>query len=274
MRVCRAPRSLAGIAIAMVVLALPGFAGSNEKLSPRERLDIVRGLASEFATAKILMPRSKKPLPFSIDGVKKEDAWTKAMEEFGPAARKGDVIQITKIDIQKDEIIFEINNGMKSGRKWYDRIQVGVGSSNSTAPIGGNRQVTAPGGTEISLKFPGPIPSVPVEDIKKYLSPLFDFDKRSASEQYVESLPPEIKKAIEEKKPVEGMDREQVLMSMGHPRQKIRETRDGIDYEDWVYGNPPGKITFITFKGSKVSKVVDSYAGIGGSTAPNLPPPE
>jgi hypothetical protein len=274
MRVRRMPPSLAGIAIVLMVLASSAFAGDYEKLSPRERLDIVRGLASEFATAKILMPRSKKPLPFTIQGAKKEEDWSKAMEEYGPAARKGDVIQITKVDIRGDEIVFEINNGMKSGRKWYDRIQVGMGTGNSTVPIGGNRQVTAPSGTEIALKFPGPIPSIQADQVKKYLTPLFDFDMRSATEQYVASLPPEIKKAIEEKKPVEGMDREQVLMSMGHPREKTRETRDGIDYEDWVYGNPPGKITFITFKGDKVVKVKDDYAGLGGSIAPDLPPPQ
>ena len=46
---------------------------------------------------------------------------------------------------------------------------------------------------------------------------------------------------------------------------------DGDEIEDWMYGQPPGKITFITFMSNKVSKVKDSYAGLGGSTAPNLP---
>lgn len=45
-----------------------------------------------------------------------------------------------------------------------------------------------------------------------------------------------------------------------------------MDFEDWVYGNPPGKMTFITFQGNKVSKVKDTYAGLGGSTAAPLPP--
>ena len=38
--------------------------------------------------------------------------------------------------------------------------------------------------------------------------------------------------------------------------------------EDWVYGTPPGKITFVTFSGDKVIKVKDSYAGLGNQTGP------
>ena len=49
----------------------------------------------------------------------------------------------------------------------------------------------------------------------------------------------------------------------GPPAHKSRETKDGIDLEDWVYGTPPGKITFVTFKGDKVMKVKEAYAGLG-----------
>jgi hypothetical protein len=50
---------------------------------------------------------------------------------------------------------------------------------------------------------------------------------------------------------------------MGKPMHKSRETKDGLDLEDWVYGQAPGKITFVTFKGDKVIKVKESYAGLG-----------
>jgi len=66
------------------------------------------------------------------------------------------------------------------------------------------------------------------------------------------------------------MNREQVLLAMGHPRNKSRETQDGDEVEDWVYGNPPGKVTFVTFSEGKVVKVREDYANIGGSTAPAL----
>ena len=34
----------------------------------------------------------------------------------------------------------------------------------------------------------------------------------------------------------------------------------------------PGRITFVTFKGKTVVKVKETYAALGGSTAPPLPP--
>ena len=70
------------------------------------------------------------------------------------------------------------------------------------------------------------------------------------------------------------MTRDQVLMAMGPPRDKLRETVDGLDTEDWIYGLPPGRITFVTFANSKVIKVKDSYAGLGGSTVPPTRPVE
>jgi hypothetical protein len=67
------------------------------------------------------------------------------------------------------------------------------------------------------------------------------------------------------------MDRDQVLLSVGKPRHKERNTTpDGTETEDWIYGDPPGKITFVTFAGSKVTGIKEAYADIGGSTAPPL----
>ncbi len=61
------------------------------------------------------------------------------------------------------------------------------------------------------------------------------------------------------------------MLAIGKPRQKERNvTEDGTETEDWIYGEPPGKITFVTFTGSKVTRVKEDYADIGGSTAPPL----
>ncbi len=99
------------------------------------------------------------------------------------------------------------------------------------------------------------------------LAPLLDFNNRSVTEQYADELPPEIKKAIEDKKAMVGMNRDQVILALGRPRLKSRETDDGVEIEDWIYGEPPGRMTFVTFAGSKVSKVKETYAGLGGSVA-------
>jgi hypothetical protein len=103
-------------------------------------------------------------------------------------------------------------------------------------------------------------------DVKKILAPVLDFDKRSATTLYSESLPPEVQAAIKEKRALVGMDRDQVLLAMGHPDRKYRESKDGVETEDWIFGMPPGKIVFVTFIGNKVVKVKEQYAGLGSQT--------
>ncbi|HWB97653.1 MAG TPA: hypothetical protein VG672_13150, partial [Bryobacteraceae bacterium] len=97
----------------------------------------------------------------------------------------------------------------------------------------------------------------------KMLAPVLDFERRSVTQNYVETLPPETQKAIKEKRAMEGMDRDQVILALGRPDHKSREVKDGMELEDWVFGHPPGKIVFVTFNGSKVIKVKEAFAGLG-----------
>lgn len=243
---------------------------AETKLDFDQRVEIVRGLMAEFATVKVFLPRSKKPLQFSSTGTWDKEKWNEAGREFGPAARSGDLVQITRVKIEDKELIFEINGGMKGKRKWYENIEVGMG--NRTSPVASGQNTSAPGGTSIALAFDKEVPALKAADFKKMLAPILDFDKRSATEQLVETLPPEVQTAVKENRAIAGMDREQVLLALGRPRLKSRETVEGMEQEDWIYGNPPGKITFVTFQGSKVVNVKESYAGLGGQTAPPLPP--
>ncbi len=248
--------------VLLLVLAASD-AEKPRKLSFEERIEIMRGLTAEFATVKVLLPRSKKPLPVEGNGAYDKKAWEEVHREFGPAARTGDLVQITRIEIESDKILFEINGGFKSGRKWYERIEVGMGSR--TSPIGQSGAPTL--GTSIALMFPKGVPPLESADIKKKLAPILDFDKRSATEQYMDTIPEPIREAIKKNQVLEGMDREQVLLAVGRPARKLRETKEGLDLEEWVYGVPPGKITFVTFHNSKVTKVKNTYAGLGGTVA-------
>ncbi|HYO81508.1 MAG TPA: hypothetical protein VES20_08915 [Bryobacteraceae bacterium] len=255
------------LAIAAAILVATAQA---EKLTFEQRVEIVRGMNAEFATAKIYLPRSKKALEFPADGKYDKERWDEAGKTFGPAARAGDLIQITKVEIEDDRIVFEINGGMTGKRKWYENVQVGVG--NSTTPISRGNTTPAPGGTTIALLFGKSTPALEASEIKKLLTPLMNFERRTATEQLVDTLPPEIQAAVKEKRAIEGMDRDQVILAVGKPRTKVRENREGQETEDWIYGQPPGKVTFVTFADGKVVRVRDAYAGLGGSTMPTLKP--
>jgi len=266
------------VAVALAGLLLLGMASTlrADKLSVDEKLEIERGLTAEYATMKTILPRSKKPLVIHSDGQYDRSAWERALQEGGPAARLGDEVQITRVIIENNKILLEINGGTKTGH-WYDHVQVGMGGpigGGPVSPVGTNQSGQPAMGSHIALLFPGSVPSLKAADIRQMLSPVFDFEKHSAAEQYVNNLPEPIKKAIKEQKAVTGMDRDQVLLALGKPRNKSRETNaDGDEIEDWIYGEPPGKMVFVRFNEGKVVKVEETYANIGGTTAPPLPPP-
>jgi hypothetical protein len=257
--------------IALFVLVSTA-AMAEEKLSFDERIELIRGLTAEYATLKAYLPRTKKPAPFESSGKYDPKYWEELGKQLGPAARTGDLIQITKVTIESDKISFEINGGIKSGRKFMDHVQIGMGGSQQQQQQGQIGQSGTPTlGTYMEILFHKPIPSIKSAEIKKLLAPVMDFEKRTATELYSETLSPEMQAAIKEKRALVGMDREQVLLAMGRPINKSRETKEGLELEDWIYGRPPGRITFVTFNSGKVIKVKDSYAGLGAEAAAPLP---
>jgi hypothetical protein len=248
-------------ATAAILSLLPPLSFAGNKLSFEDRVELTRGLMAEYGTAKVLLPRSRKPLEFDAKTGYDKTQWAGIAKESGPAARTGDLVQITKIELEDDQIVLQINGGFKGGQKWYRNVQV-VGVTGATSPISqGNSN--APGGTSIAILFHAPLEPVKAAAIKKMLAPVIDFDLHTVTENYAEALPPDVQKAIKEKRVTEGMNREQVILALGRPAHKSRETKDGTELEDWVYGTPPGRITFVTFNGDKVIKVKVSYAGLG-----------
>jgi hypothetical protein len=242
-----------------------------QKWTEDDRVEILRGLTAEYATVKSYLPRSKKALPIQSDGTFDKKKWEELGRELGPAARVGDLVQVTHVSIEGDRLLFEINHGLKGKGKWTDHIQVGMGGT--TQPINGNSDANSASGTYIALVFPDKhMPPLKASEVKKLLLPILDFEKHSATENFVDKLPEPIQKAIKLNKAIEGMDREQVMLALGKPRHKERANKDGEETEDWIYGQPPGKITFVSFSGSKVVKVKEAYADMGGSIAAPLPP--
>ncbi len=253
----------------MLLCALSGSLFAD-KLSFDERVEIERGLSAEYATAKVILPHSKKPLVIHSDGQYDKAEWEQALRETGAAAHLGDQIQITNVKIEANKILLDINGGFKGAGHWYDHVQVGMGGP--TSPVNTNQNGAPATGSRVELVFPGAIPSVSSAEIRRMLTPIFDFEKHSASDQYMDRLPEPVKKAIKEQKAIPGMDKDQVMMALGRPKNKSREmTKDGDEVENWVYGDPPGKMTFVKFTEGKVTDVKDSYANVGGTTAPPLP---
>ncbi len=254
--------------IALVVAATVARADTH-KLSNEQKRELVRGLTAEWAKAKIDLPVSKKPLPVDSLGTHDEEFWKDAMYKNGPAARVGDMVQITKVDVDDDKIKIVLNDGSKKG-SFLDHVQIGGSAGTMTGPQQ-RPPTTAAQGTSIEITFPKTIGDIDAMGVKKILSSIMAFDFHTAVESYLESLPEPTREAIKAKKAIVGMDREQVLLALGTPVRKSRETKDDVDYEDWIYGKQPGIIRFVTFAGAKVEQIKEFYVGLNGSTAQTDP---
>ncbi len=139
-----------------------------------------------------------------------------------------------------------------------DRIHVDVGgmpraTSTPTNPAPGYQGT----GATLYLDFGRPVPDMSPDELKKLLGGVLDFSKqRSAAVQWAETLPPEMQKAIKEKRAVVGMDREMVVAALGRPERKVRERdEEGNEVEDWIYGQPPQKTIFVRFSGDRAISV-------------------
>jgi hypothetical protein len=255
----------------VALLAAVCLHADTKKLSQDQRIELLRGLDAEYATAKIMLPRSSKALPFEENGTWDKKKWDDAIRKDGPAAKAGDMVQVTKVVVDDDAITLQLNNGLKKG-SWRDKVQISMGgvTPGQSNPQAANQPNN---GTAIVIKFKDSIGDITSARLKKLLAPVLDFEKHSASEQYVDTLPPETQQAIKDKKAIEGMDQEAVVMALGRPLRKTRETKDDTELETWQFGEPPGRVTFVTFSGSKVIRVRDTYAQMGGSVA-QIPSPD
>jgi hypothetical protein len=241
----------AGALVLATVLGAPLVWARKTDAARDARLALIKGLAHEVAVTKVALPRGKRGIFVDAQGMVDQDRAAAEMRTNGAAIRPGMPVQITKIQFKAKRIVFEINGGGKKGKKWYQRIQIGIGGT--TQPIVPDTPVLA-FGSSISLTFDEKVPPLTVEQAKKLLGGVLDFERRSPTVLYTPTVPPKIKEAIKKHEVIVGMDRDAVLSSKGPPDRKVREVREGVETEDWIYGLPP-HVLFVTFDGDTVVSV-------------------
>src|ERR1700692_295708 len=225
-------------------------------MQPMTRLSLVRYIDGELVRVTRAIPAGKKGFHLKAGAPVDERALRMAVASAGSAINPGDHAQITDLEFKDKVIIVDINGGGKGKTRLRDRIHLEVGGvpTMTTSP---DTPVNTNAGATLYLEFDRPLPEMTADDLKQYLSGVLDFSKQhSAAVQWVESLPPDIQKAIQDKQPVVGMDHDMVLAAMGRPDRKVREKgSDGTEIEDWIYGKPPAKTIFVSFEGDKVTEV-------------------
>ena len=230
---------------------------NDEPLQPDSRLALVRFVDGELARVVQPLPAGKKGFHLKAGVPLDEKQLRMALGSSGSAINPGDRAQISSLEFKEREIVVDINGGGRGKKRLRDRIHLevaGVPTMSTTQP---DTPVNTNAGATIYLDFDGPLPEMTPDDLKQHLSGLLDFSKQhSAAVQWMDTLPPDIQKAISDKRPAVGMDREMVVAALGRPDRKVREKApDGSETEDWIYGTPPAKTVFVKFEGDKVTQI-------------------
>jgi hypothetical protein len=229
--------------------------GKQAPLQPQSRLEIVRYVSGEFAKVRKPIPSGKKGFKIEVGKQVDDKDLRNALHSQGPAANPGDTVQVTGIEFHPKEIVVEINGGGKGHFNIRDHLQIGVGGSVDPMPVSSTSQ--KPNGGTLILDFGRPVPDMSADDLMTDLQAFLDFSKEhSGAVNWIDTLPPQFKQAITDHEALVGMNHEMVLAALGRPEHKVRERDpDGTETEDWIYGTPPARTTFVTFNGDKVIRV-------------------
>jgi hypothetical protein len=232
-------------------------------LGDESKLKLIRYVSGEFGKAVKPLPAGKDGFLVYVGKSINQELLDRAVATHGAAVNTGDSVQITKLEFREHMIVVDLNGGGRGKRRWRDHLQIGLGGGMPPMQTTTTSQQSGPPGLQpgmgstLFLEFTKVIPDLSPEDLKKLLAPFLDFSKqRSAAVQWFDTLPPEMKKAIEDRRPAMGMDREEVVAAIGKPDHKVRERdTDGVDIEDWIYGQPPSKTVFVRFSGDHVTSI-------------------
>ena len=229
--------------------------GKPQPLDKEGQFLLIRGLSSEVAVAKVTLPRGKHGISLDSTGKINAAKARQELKENGPAINPGTPIEITKLDFRADRLTFEINGGGKSGKHWYQHIEIDAGPAMQPIAAPQDQNQTLTYGSYVTLKFKGRVPDLSVPEAKQLLSSALDFTRHSPTVLYSPSVPPKFKEAIKNHEVLVGMDRDAVLSAKGPPDRKVRQDEpDGSEKVDWIYGLPP-HVLFVTFDGDTVVRV-------------------
>ena len=238
------------IAILSISMASPALA----QLSQDAKFEILRTVMAQQAASRIAMPLGSGGVELTEAGEIDQEKITEQLDEDGLAIEPGKVVTITKIDFGGDSIELELDGGGKKKTSFFDRIQVGVGSK--TTPIGGSDSAEPPKGSRITLKFDKKVPvNLTPDQLRLLLDPVLDFNPKNFLKTGIDALPEEFREAVIAKEARIGMDRSTVIMALGRPNNKYRETKNGIFTETWLYNLRGLRTLFVAFEENVVVEI-------------------
>jgi hypothetical protein len=256
-------RAFCSLLATAILLPLPLLAGDtkssepSDRMTPQTRLAVMRDLTAERVFVRTVFPRGEHGLQLK-DGKVTPDSQQVAriVMEQGFAAKPGDRVVITNVVVKEKSIVLEINGGGKKHEKWYQHVSVGMGGGMVTPGGNGAQKSLEATGSSLTLEFDKYVPELTGSQVRDMLTPVFDFKALTQAEAYQKTLPPKVQEAIKNHQVLVGMDRDMVVYAKGRAPKKVRDKDDaGVDYEEWIYGDPPQEVDFVRFTGPFVTRL-------------------
>src|SRR5262249_2829224 len=159
------------------------------QISRDARFEILRTVMADQAAARIAMPFGTNGVDLSDAGEVNKERVEADIKKNGQSIEAGKVVTVTEISFGDKQIEIELDGGGKNKKGFLDRLEVGVGTQ--TRPVSKDDPKKAKG-SKVVLKFANKVPAeLTPEQLKKFLSPVLDFEKRNFLKTGVDALPPE-----------------------------------------------------------------------------------
>jgi hypothetical protein len=232
----------------------------QHKLTPRGHRELIMAFTAEQGFARRALPLDTHGLVLRANGELKPDGldYEAMLQRKGVSSKPGDRLVISDIKIEEDKIVFLFNGGPDHKHKFLRHVEVGGGMG--TGPVVRD-DGQEPVGSRLTLTFEKYVPDITPDQLRALIQPVMDFNVKTPMEAYVDTLPPKLKEAILNHHVLVGMDRKMVIYALGQPRDKTRESDNGVAFEEWIYGEAPQPTQFVRFIGDKVVRV--EVAAIG-----------
>jgi hypothetical protein len=241
--------------------ATPPIPADAPHMTKQTRFEIIRDFETQIVYARTAFPMGTKGLQLK-DGVTTPSGQElqQALALWGPAVRPGDPAHISYVQIKDNHIHFDINGGPVHRKKWYQHIEIS-GSSGASVPLSPTESQPNPHGSYLDVYFDKYVPEMTAAQLRDLLYPVLDFNARNKEEAYLDTVPPKVKEAIKAHHVLVGMNSEMVLHAKGKPPKKVREKDGEVDYEEWIYGEPPQDVDFVRIVGEEVVRVETMKVG-------------
>jgi len=231
--------------------AVPGLA----QVSRDAKYDLLRTVMADQAAARIALPFGTEGVELNDAGEVNKEKLQKEIQKNGASVEAGKVVTVTDLTFDDNRIIVELDGGGKNKKSIFDRIQVGVGTDQSTVPVQRDDKTAHAKGSKVVLRFAKKVPGdLKPEQLRQLLDPVLDFNKHSFMKTGIDALPPEFQEAVKSKEAKIGMDRSTVLMALGRPDKKFRDPANAA-YEQWLYYLRGLRAMFVTFENNVVVQV-------------------